>query len=267
MTAAMQVRDLAVAFNRGTPDEIWPLHDLSLTLREGEYATVVGPNGAGKSTLLNTIAGAAPAARGAVSIAGTDVTRQPEHRRASRVARVMQDPRQNTCPDLSVEENLAIAVRRGMRRSWLRPALRGRELEAALELLAAYAPALDARRRDLVGRLSGGQRQVLAMVMAVAAQPAVLLLDEHTSALDPQVAARVLELTDELIGRAGTTTLMVTHNMRQALAHGSRLLILCQGRLVDDVDEHEKRQMDELALVERFRRAVAGELTDRLVAG
>jgi putative tryptophan/tyrosine transport system ATP-binding protein len=267
MTRTLEMRDVSVSFNQGTPDELNALDKLTLSLNRGDYITIVGPNGAGKSTLLSAIAGAVPPTQGSITIEGVDVTRQADYRRARLVARVMQDPRQNTCGDLTVEENLAVAARRGERRSWLRRATHSSELGQALELLARYAPALQARRHDLVSRLSGGQRQVLAVVMAVTARPTVLLLDEHTSALDPQIAPLVMELTDELIASADVTTVMVTHNLRQALTFGTRLLIMCQGRVVDQVAGAEKAGMDELTMIERFRAAVAGQLTDGLIAG
>lgn len=266
MTVALELDDLSVAFNRGTIDELWALRGLTLRVETSDYISIIGPNGAGKSTLLNAVAGVMAPSSGVIAIDGTCVNDVPEHRRARRVARVMQDPQRNTCADLTLRENLIMGATRGHRRSPFRRAYQRGALEGAIEGLERYAPSLSKRLDQQVATLSGGQRQVLALVMAVSARPAILLLDEHTSALDPEVAARVMELTDALIAGANVTTLMVTHNMRQAAAHGKRILLMARGEARGEVSGAEKASMQEPELIERFRAAVRGEISDRLLS-
>lgn len=263
---SLKLLDVDVTFNRGAADEHQALKQLNLTLEPGEYVTVIGPNGAGKSTLMNTIAGTVPATTGKVILDGQDLTLQPEHVRGASVARVMQDPRLNTCSDLTIAENLAFAERRGRTRSPVRRGVSSQRLEHSLDLLREHGRGLDRRLDEMAGKLSGGQRQVLAMVMAVANPPSVLMLDEHTSALDPEIAERVQTLTDQVVRAVNVTTLMITHNMRQALEYGDRLVIMSQGRVVDDISGEGKSRMSESQLIERFRAVVAESVSDRLIS-
>jgi len=265
-TGELRLEGLRVIFNGGTPDERVALDGIDLTLAPGDYVTVIGPNGAGKSTLLNAIAGTVPAARGSIFLDGLPLTRSPEHRRSALIARVMQDPRINTCGDLTIGENLAFAERRGRSRSPFRLGRSRARLAESIRLLSEYGRGLSGRLGHLAGDLSGGQRQVLAMVMALANLPSLLLLDEHTSALDPEMADRVLELTDAAVRSTSVTTVMITHNMRQALEYGNRLLIMSEGRIVDDIGGAAKQALTEDALIERFRAVVAESVSDRLIA-
>lgn len=259
------LNDLRVTFNGGTPDERAALRGVDMTFAPGDYVTIIGPNGAGKSTLLNAIAGTVAGA-GSVALDDRELSRLPEHRRSSSISRVMQDPRLNTCADLTVGENLAFAERRGATRSPFRAGRSAARLADSTSLLRQYGRGLADRLGDQAGDLSGGQRQVLAMVMALANVPSLLLLDEHTSALDPETALRVQTLTDEAVRATGVTTIMVTHNMRQALDYGNRLLIMSEGAVVDDIPAIEKAKLTEEGLIARFRQVVAESVSDRLIA-
>jgi putative ABC transport system ATP-binding protein len=241
-------------FFKGTPDERIAIDDLSLVLEEGQFTVVIGSNGAGKSTLLNLVAGPATPDSGRIEIDGTDVTRWPTHRRADRVARVLQDPMQGTLPTLTVEENLALAEMRGRGRS-LRPALSRERRTRYAALLGAYGLGLEQRLGGRVGTLSGGQRQVVSLAMAVLEAPRVLLLDEHTAALDPRTAAIVQQATLKAVAEHRLTTLMVTHDMQQALACGDRLLMMHAGRIVLDATGEERAALTVEGLVQRFRLA------------
>jgi putative tryptophan/tyrosine transport system ATP-binding protein len=226
----IELSGISVTFNRGTVNAVRALRGIDLRLDEGEFVTVVGSNGSGKSTLLNTIAGVHFPDRGRVTIAGRDVTCEPEHRRAGLIGRVFQNPLDGTAATMRVEENLALALRRGQRRGLARGVGedRRRTFRAALEPLEM---GLEKRLHATVGLLSGGQRQALTLLMATLARPRVLLLDEHTAALDPAAAAQIEALTARLVAEQGLTTLMVTHNMQQALRLGSRTLMLHQGEI------------------------------------
>lgn len=241
-------------FHRGTPDERVALDRVSLSLETGTFAVVIGSNGAGKSTLLNAIAGSVALDAGSVEVDGNDLTRWPEHRRARLVARVMQDPMLGTLPTLTVEENLALAEMRshgaGLARA-LTVASRGRHAEA----LAAYGLGLESRLGARVGTLSGGQRQVLALAMAVRSAPRVLLLDEHCAALDPKTAELVMQATLRVVAESRLTTLMVTHNMQHAIRFGDRVLMMHAGRMALDASGDEKARLTVEALVERFHLA------------
>ncbi len=238
-------------FHRDTADARPALVDMDLTLASGEVAVLIGSNGAGKSTLLGAIAGAIALDTGTIRIAGADVTRLPVHARARQVARVFQDPAVGTMASLTVEENLRLAAKRGRRRS-LAPALTRHAREACREQLRGFGLGLEDRLDTPARLLSGGQRQCLALAMAVAPPPAVLLLDEHTAALDPRTAALVMRATIEIVAAARLTTLMVTHNMQQALETGDRLLMMHAGRLVLDLDADARRGLTVADLVERF---------------
>ncbi|BAS28529.1 ABC transporter ATP-binding protein [Limnochorda pilosa] len=243
------------------------LRGVDLVLQEGEFATLIGPNGAGKSTLLNAVAGTFRVDAGTVRLDGQDVTRWPEHRRARLIGRVFQDPLRGTAASLTVEENLAMARARGRRRS-LRLAVRGRERRLFAEWLEALGLGLADRLKQPVGLLSGGQRQALALVMAAVTRPRLLLLDEHTAALDPAASRQVLDLTCRLVAEHGLTVLMVTHNMEQALRVGSRTLMMQDGRVVLDLRGDDRRRMGVEGLVERFARVRGQRLVeDRLLLG
>ena len=241
-------------FHRGTVDERAALDAVSLDLTAGEFAVVIGSNGAGKSTLLNVIAGSEPLDAGTIEIDGTDVTSWPQHRRARLVARVLQDPRLGTLPALTVEENLALADLRAAGAGFGRALTNARRARYA-ELLQPFGLGLEARLGARAAVLSGGQRQVLALAMAVIAAPRVLLLDEHCAALDPKTAELVMAATLHAIAAGGLTTLMVTHNMQHAIRYGDRLLMMDGGRVLLDVAREEKARLTVDALVERFHLA------------
>ena len=207
---------------------------MSLTLEDGDFVTVIGGNGAGKSTLLNAVAGVWPVDSGTISVGGTDVTKLPEHKRARYIGRVFQDPMMGTAATMQIEENLALASRRGRKRT-LRPGIGREEREEYRELLKILDLGLEDRLTSKVGLLSGGQRQALTLLMAALRKPDLLLLDEHTAALDPKTAAKVLEATERIVQKDKLTTLMITHNMRDAIVHGNRLIMMYEGRIALDL--------------------------------
>ncbi len=249
-------------FFPGTINERVALDDLSLTLHEGDFVTVIGSNGAGKSTMLNVVAGRYLTEAGQVLIDDRDVTKMAEHKRASWVARVFQDPMAGTSPHLTIEENLAIAFQRGEHRG-LRLAVTKAKREVFREALATLELGLEDRLQMRVGMLSGGQRQALSLLMATYAQPAILLLDEHTAALDPSRAELITRLTGEAVARHRLTTLMVTHNMHQAIELGNRLIMMHEGKVVLEVDEAEKKTITADRLLEEFSKIKGASLSDR----
>jgi putative tryptophan/tyrosine transport system ATP-binding protein len=257
----IRLEDVAVTFNAGTVNEVQALRGISLSLGDGELVTVVGSNGAGKSTLLNTIAGVILPQRGRVVIGGRDVTEMEEHERARHVGRVFQNPLDGTAAGMTVEENLSLASRRGHRRG-LRQAVGDSDRSRFRMLLAEIGLGLHLRLKAPVGLLSGGQRQSLTLLMATLARPRVLLLDEHTAALDPAAAAQIETLTTRLVTDQRLTTLMVTHNMQQALRVGTRTIMLDQGEIALDVSEDERRGMTVDDLVRRFHETRQQELVD-----
>ena len=241
------------------------LQDLSLTVPSGTICGLVGENGAGKSTMLNAVAGTFSVDSGAIVIDGVDVTRLPEHKRARFIGRVFQDPMMGTAATMQIEENLALAARRGQSRS-LRPGITRTEREQYRELLKILDLGLEDRLTSKVGLLSGGQRQALTLLMATLKKPQLLLLDEHTAALDPKTAAKVLSATEQIVRRDNLTTLMITHNMRDAIAHGNRLVMLYDGRVVVDVRGEEKRRLTVEDLLEKFNQASgSSEADDKLL--
>lgn len=248
----LEVLGVTKTFSLGA-ERILALQDLSLLLANGDFATVIGSNGAGKTTLLNVIAGVCRPDRGRVKLAGRDVTRWPAHRRALLIGRVFQDPLQGTAAQMTVAENLALAMKKGPRTfSPLLTARRRRSLEEAVRSLEM---GLERRLSERVAHLSGGERQALAVLMAILTRPKLLLLDEHTAALDPANAEKVLAITNKLVAEQGIATLMVTHRMDQALAVGNRLIMMHKGRIVLDLGHAEKRRLGVEDLVELFRRA------------
>ena len=256
--------DVKKIFDKGTATEKVALGGINLTLNESDFITVIGGNGAGKSTLLNAIAGVFSVDEGAVEIGGRDVTRHPEHVRARLIGRVFQDPRMGTAPSMNIEENLAIAYRRLKRRS-LRWGISRKERALYQEQLATLGLGLEDRLSVKVGTLSGGQRQALTLLMATIQKPKLLLLDEHTAALDPKTAKIVMDLTDKLVSENALTTLMVTHNMRDALKSGSRLMMMHEGRIILDVKE-TKATLTVPDLLKMFEQASGEEmLSDRML--
>ena len=253
----LEIKNVYKTFNPGTVNEKTALHNLCLHLKEGEFCTVIGGNGAGKSTMLNAVAGVWPVDEGQILIGGEDVTRLAEFKRAIHLGRVFQDPMMGTAPTMQIDENLALAARRGKTRT-LRVGITKAEREEYAEKLKILDLGLEDRLTTKVGLLSGGQRQALTLLMATLKKPKLLLLDEHTAALDPKTAAKVLEVTDRIVGRDNLTTLMITHNMRDAIVHGNRLIMMYNGRIVIDVSGEEKKKLTVDQLIERFS-AVSGE--------
>lgn len=251
----IELRDIYKTFNPRTPLENPVLRGISLTLEPGEFVTVIGSNGAGKSTLLNAIAGEVRVDSGVVLVNGEDVSRLPAYKRGAQVARVFQDPLAGTCAHLTIEENLALAMKRGQGRGLAR-AVQTRYLARFKEALAGLNLGIEQRLKDRMGLLSGGQRQAVSLLMASLQPSGILLLDEHTAALDPQTAAFVLSLTRQIVAEKGLTTLMVTHSMRQALDIGSRTVMLHQGQVVFDIAGAQRASLDVpdlLALFEKQR--------------
>ena len=250
-----------VIFNPGTPLESRALRGVDLQIAEGEFVTVIGSNGAGKSTLLNLLTGDVPAEVGKIEVDGVDITKWSTARRASLVSRVFQDPMVGTCANLSVEENFALAARRGQRRSfdW---ALNKTNREQFRDSVSMLKLGLEDRLKDPIGRLSGGQRQTLSLLMAVMSPMKILVLDEHTAALDPKMAAFVVDLTNKIVKQRQLTVLMVTHSMHQALDVGSRTIMLHQGKVVLDIAGKERSKLDVPDLLELFKRKSGEEIDD-----
>lgn len=247
----LKLEHISKTFNPGTINEKKALSDLSLHLRPGDFVTVIGGNGAGKSTMLNAVAGVWPVDGGRIILGGEDITALPEHKRAKLIGRVFQDPMMGTAPNMQLEENLALARRRGEKRGLSWGVTRG-EREEYRDMLATLGLGLEDRMTAKVGLLSGGQRQALTLLMASMKQPKLLLLDEHTAALDPGTAAKVLELSDRIIRENGLTAMMITHNMRDAIDHGNRLIMMNEGRVIFDVSGEEKKHLTKHELIEKF---------------
>ena len=263
----LELRNVTKIFNAGTVNEKKALSDLSLTLNPGDFVTIIGGNGAGKSTMLNMVAGVYPVDGGEIRIDGVNVTALPEHKRAKYIGRVFQDPMMGTAADMWVEENLAIADRRGKMRGF-KWAITKKDKIAYREALAELDLGLENRMTTKMGLLSGGQRQAITLLMATLKRPKLLLLDEHTAALDPKTAAKVLDITDRLIVENELTALMVTHNMKDAIAHGNRLIMMNAGRIVLDVSGEEKKNLTIESLLEKFSQASGAEFaSDRALLG
>ncbi len=258
----LEIRNISKTFNKGTINEKRALIDVSLTLKDGDFCTVIGGNGAGKSTVMNAIAGVWPVDSGRILIDGEDVSALPEFKRAVYLGRVFQDPMTGTAGDMQIVENMALAARRGQKRT-LRWGVSHKEEEEYRELLKKLDLGLEDRMTSKVGLLSGGQRQALTLLMATMKKPKVLLLDEHTAALDPKTAAKVLEATDRIVGENNLTTLMVTHNMNDAIVHGNRLIMMSHGNIIYDVSGEEKKNLKVPDLLRKFEEA-GGELSDRM---
>ena len=257
----LEVKDIWKTFNAGTVNEKTALRGLSLHLNDGDFVTVIGGNGAGKSTLLNAEAGVWPVDAGSISIGGVDLTHMPEHKRAKYIGRVFQDPMLGTAATMQIEENLALAARRGKSRT-LRAGITEAEREEYIERLQILDLGLENRLTSKVGLLSGGQRQALTLLMATLIKPQLLLLDEHTAALDPKTAAKVLDATDRIIEKDHLTTLMIIHNMRDAIQHGNRLIMMYEGRIVIDVSGEEKKKLTVPQLLELFSKVSGSDEAD-----
>ena len=263
----LEISHVTKVFNVGTVNEKVALNDFSLTLENGDFVTVIGGHGAGKSTMMNAIAGVWPVDAGTIKIDGTDITKLPEHKRAAFLGRVFQDPMTGTAATMGIEENLALAARRGNRRT-LRAGIKASEREEYRELLKILGLGLEDRLTSKVGLLSGGQRQALTLLMATMKKPKLLLLDEHTAALDPKTAAKVLETTDLIVNRDHLTTLMITHNMRDAIAHGNRLIMLKDGKVILDIRGEEKKKLTVEDLLHKFEEASGEEFAnDKAILG
>ena len=255
----LDIQSISKTFNPGTINEKKALSNLSLHLNPGDFVTVIGGNGAGKSTMLNAIAGVWPVDEGRIVLDGQDITALPEHKRASLIGRVFQDPMMGTAPNMQLEENLALAKRRGDKRG-LRWGVTKLERADYHELLKTLGLGLEDRLTAKVGLLSGGQRQAVTLLMAALKQPKLLLLDEHTAALDPATAAKVLELSDRIVNENNLTALMITHNMTDAIQHGNRLIMMNEGRIILDVSGEEKKHLTKQQLVDKFAQLAGVQL-------
>ena len=260
----LELKNITKIFNKGTVNEKVALKNLNLTLNDGDFVTVIGGNGAGKSTMLNAVAGVFPLDDGHVVIDGNDVTKLPEYKRAKYIGRVFQDPMMGTAADMWVEENLSIAARRGKRHrvNW---AITSKDRTRYKELLAQLDLGLEERLTTKMGLLSGGQRQAVTLLMASMEKPNLLLLDEHTAALDPATAAKVLALTDKIVVENHLTAIMITHNMKDAIRHGNRLIMMNQGEIIYDVSGEEKQKLTKADLMAKFSEiAGQGQESDRM---
>lgn len=250
----LEIKNLKKVFNSGTVNERIALNGINLTLKDGDFVTVIGGNGAGKSTMLNAVAGVFPVDEGSITANGVDVTNIPDYKRASIFGRVFQDPMMGTCPSMLIEENLALAIRRGKRRglSW---GITEEEREEYRNQLKMFDLGLENRLNNKVNLLSGGQRQALTLLMAVIRKPEVLLLDEHTAALDPKTASKVLKMTQKAVSENNLTTMMITHNMKDALEYGNRLIMMDSGKIILDVRDEEKEKLTVNNLMAMFSEA------------
>ena len=257
MAEMLKLDNIHKTFNPGTINEKIALNGVNLTLNEGDFVTVIGGNGAGKSTTLNAIAGVWPIDSGKIYIGGDDVTKLSEHKRAKYLGRVFQDPMTGTATTMAIEENMAIAARRGEKRglSW---GITHQERDTYREMLKTLDLGLENRLTSKVGLLSGGQRQAITLLMASIKKPKLLLLDEHTAALDPKTAAKVLEISDKIIAENHLTAMMVTHNMKDAIVHGNRLIMMHEGKVILNISGEEKKKLTVEDLLHQFEK-VSGE--------
>ena len=256
----LELVDVRKTFNPRTVNEKIALDGVNLQLADGDFVTVIGGNGAGKSTMLNMIAGVYPVDCGSIVIDGVNVTNLPEYKRAKYLGRVFQDPMTGTAADMQIEENLALAARRGKRRT-LRPGITAKERKEYKELLKTLDLGLEERMTAKVGLLSGGQRQALTLLMATLKKPKLLLLDEHTAALDPKTAKKVLDITEEIVARDNLITVMITHNMADAIRVGNRLIMMHEGQIVVDVRGEEKKKLTIEQLLQMFEASSGSQFT------
>lgn len=263
----LELKNIYKTFNAGTVNEKMALRGLNLTLEDGDFVTVIGGNGAGKSTMLNAIAGVWPVDQGQILIGDADVTKLPEYKRAKYLGRVFQDPMTGTAATMEIQENLALALRRGDSRT-LKAGITKKEHAKYREMLATLGLGLEDRMTSKVGLLSGGQRQALTLLMATLKKPKLLLLDEHTAALDPKTAEKVLQTTDMIVNRDNLTTLMITHNMKDAIAHGNRLIMMMDGNIILDIRGEEKKKLTVADLLHKFEEASGEEFAnDKAILG
>ena len=261
----LEIKNVYKTFNPGTVNQKVALNDLNLTLEDGDFVTVIGGNGAGKSTMLNAVAGVWPVDMGKIIIDGKDITRLPEHKRAAYIGRVFQDPMMGTAATMQIDENLALAARRGAGRT-LRIGITKKENAEYHELLKTLGLGLEDRMTSKVGLLSGGQRQAVTLLMATLKKPKLLLLDEHTAALDPKTAAKVLEISNKIVQENHLTTMMITHNMKDAIKYGNRLIMMHEGHIIYDVAGEEKKNLHVSDLLAKFQIASGGEFAnDRMI--
>lgn len=264
MTTILKIENLHQIFEQGTVNENHVLRGINLTMNQGEFITIIGGNGAGKSTLLNSIAGTLPVNQGKIIVNGEDVTRKSVMRRSKQISRVFQDPRMGTAVRLTVEENLALALKRGRPRNF-GAGVKNKDRNYFKEQLATLNLGLETRLGAEIGLLSGGQRQAITLLMATMQKPELILLDEHTAALDPKTSITVMELTERLIREQALTAFMVTHDMEDAIRYGTRLIMLHQGQIVVDVKGEEKQNLTVAELMEMFHRNSGAELKDDLL--
>ena len=263
----LEIKNIKKTFNPGTINQKVALNGIDLILNDGDFVTVIGGNGAGKSTLLNAVAGVFPTDQGSIIIDGVDVTSFPEYKRAKFLGRVFQDPMMGTATDMQIDENLALARRRGKKRG-LRWGITKKEREEYRKMLSVLELGLEDRLSSKVGLLSGGQRQAVTLLMATLKAPKLLLLDEHTAALDPKTAAKVLEITEKLVEENKLTTLMITHNMRDAIRYGNRLIMMNNGKIVVDISGENKKNLTVEDLLSLFTKASGSDFTsDRAILG
>lgn len=263
----LDIKDISITFNEGTPDEKIALDNINLQLEEGDFVTIIGSNGAGKSTLMNVISGNILPDVGDISIDGKQVVHLPEYKRSAYIGRVFQDPMAGTAPSMSIEENLAMAYSRNKKRR-LRSGVTKKRKEMFRDYLKTLNLGLEDRLRAKVGLLSGGERQALSLLMTTFTEPNILLLDEHTAALDPSRAELITDLTKDVVRKSGLTTLMVTHNMQQALDLGNRLIMMDKGQIIFEVSGEEKQKLAIQDLLNEFKRIRGSELQDdRAVLG
>ncbi len=261
----LEIKNISKTFNPGTINEKQALRNVSLTLNDGDFVTIIGGNGAGKSTLLNAIAGTWMVDEGSIIIDGVNITKLPEHKRAAYIGRVFQDPMMGTAGTMQIEENLALAKRRGRRRG-LKVGITPAEREEYKKVLKTLDLGLEERLTAKVGLLSGGQRQALTLLMAALQKPKLLLLDEHTAALDPKTAAKVLATTEKIVSRDQLTTVMITHNMRDAITYGNRLIMMHEGQILVDISGEEKKSLTVEYLLQLFGKASGQALAnDRML--
>lgn len=261
----LEIKNIHKTFNKGTINEKAALRGINWTLNDGDFVTIIGGNGAGKSTLLNMLSGVYYVDEGQILIDGEDITNLPEHKRAKYFGRVFQDPMTGTAADMQIEENMALAARRGKPRT-LRLGIRKEERDKYRELLATLNLGLENRLTAKVGLLSGGQRQAITLLMATMQHPKLLLLDEHTAALDPKTAAKVLEISEKIISENHLTAMMVTHNMKDAITYGNRLIMMHEGQIIYDVSGEEKKNLTVADLLEKFEEVSGSEFAnDRMM--
>ncbi len=261
----IEIKGVFKTFNAGTVNEKHALNGIDFKLNEGDFVTVIGGNGAGKSTMLNMIAGVYPVDCGKILIDDEDVTKLPEHKRAKYIGRVFQDPMNGTAADMQIIENLALASRRGKLRT-LAPGVTKKEKAQYQEMLKSLDLGLETRLTSKVGLLSGGQRQAVTLLMATLKKPKVLLLDEHTAALDPKTAHKVLDITQKIVAENNLTTIMITHNMKDAINIGNRLIMMNDGKIIYDVSGEEKKKLTTADLLEKFKVTSGDELdNDRMI--